>query len=469
MSTPLFTAREKVELKLFNTLSRGKEPFEPIHTGKVSMYTCGPIANARMHVGDCRRFVFADLVCRYLEYRGYAVTHIMNIRDLDDRTIQGSDEAGMKLAEFTEKYIEYINKDFELLKIKPASKYPRVSEHVEDMIQLSEKLVKKGFAYEKLRSIYFDISRFSDYGKLSGVDINKIRLGATVDLDEYEKDNPRDFTLLKRSKLSELKRGIYTKTDWGNVRPSWHIQCAAISMKHLGESFDIHTGGREFNFPHHENEIAIAGAFTGKPLAKYWMHCDRVLVDGKKVDEKGDQFTLENLFRKGWTAREIRFWLLSTHYRKPTVFSGDRLDDAKNSLNRLDACIHTLLNVQKGQSYPELDQLLYDIKKSFVSAMDDDFNISVATASIFRIIKKVNILIQEKQINADDAAKIVDAFRKIDSVLKIFDFGEAFSDPEIQRLVKEREKARLDKNWDLADKIRDQLRFRGIIIRDGKI
>lgn len=469
LSTPLFTAREKVELKLFNTLSRSKEPFEPIQTGKVSLYTCGPTAHARMHVGECRRFVFADLVCRYLEYRGYSVKHIMNIRDLDDRAIQVSEEAGLELSEFTEKYIEYIKKDFEFLKIKPAAKYPRVSKHVEEMVLLAEKLVKKGFAYEKLRSLYFDISRFSDYGKLSGVDINKIRLGATVDLDEYEKDNPRDFTLLKRSKLSELKRGIYTKTDWGNVRPSWHIQCAAISMKYLGESFDIHTSSREFIFPHHENEIAIAGALTGKPLAKYWMHCDRVLADGKKIDERGDQFTLENLSDEGWTGREIRFWLLTTHYRKPIVFSNERLDDAKNSLNRLDACIHTLLNIKEGRSYPELDQLLYDVKKGFASAMDDDLNISVAMASIFGNIKKVNILIQEKRIDADNSVKIVDAFRKIDSVLKIFDFGEAFSDSQVQRLMKEREKARAEKNWDLADKIRNQLRSRGIIIRDRKI
>ncbi|MEA3279405.1 MAG: cysteine synthase, partial [Thermodesulfobacteriota bacterium] len=277
LSTSLFTAQDSAGLQLFNTMSRSKETFEPMLPGKVSIYSCGPTAHARINLAECRRLVFADLLCRYLEYRGYSVTHIMNITDMDDKTISGSEEAGMSLTEFTEKHIDSFMNDLKLLNIKPADKYPRASEHIEDMVILAKKLVKKGFAYEKLRSIYFDISRFSDYGKLSGIDINKIKLGATVDLDEYEKDNPRDFTLFKRSRLSELKRGIYISTEWGNVRPSWHIQCAAISMKYLGESFDIHTSSRELVFPHHENEIAIAGAVTGKPLAKYWMHCDRVL------------------------------------------------------------------------------------------------------------------------------------------------------------------------------------------------
>ena len=470
LSTPLFAEREKIDLKLFNTMSRTKEPFEPILPGKVSIYSCGPTAHDRMHPGECRRFIFSDLLCRYLEYRGYLVKHIMNITDLDDKTINGSEKAGLDLSVFTGEHIDQFMKDLDFLGIKPASEYPRASEHVEDMVLLAEKLVKKGFAYEKLRSLYFDISRFSEYGRLSGIDINKIKLGATVDLDEYEKDNPRDFTLFKRSRLSELKRGIYTKTDWGNVRPSWHIQCAAISMKYLGESYDIHTSSRELVFPHHENEIAIAGAVTGKPLAKYWMHCDRVLVDGKKMKTDGSGMTLQDVMDMGYSGREIRYWLLSGHYRKPVTFSKDRLESVKNSLNRLDACIHTLLHMgEDAAHYPELDQLLYDIKNGFISAMDDDLNISAAMASIFMIIRKLNILISGKKINQDDASKIVDAFRGIDSVLKIFDFGDALSDPEIQGLIEERNKARFEKNWDLADKIRDELRSCGITIKDTKL
>ncbi|MBL7207655.1 MAG: cysteine--tRNA ligase, partial [Desulfobacterales bacterium] len=410
LSTPLFDARDRAKLRVFNTMGKSKEPFEPILPGKASMYSCGPTAHARIHMGECRRFVFADLLCRYLEYRGYSVTHIMNITDMDDKTIHGSEKAGLSLSEFTGKHIESFMTDLKTLNIKPADKYPRASEHVEDMVALAEKLVNKGFAYEKLHSIYFDISRFSDYGRLSGIDVDKIRLGATVDLDEYEKDNPRDFTLLKRSKLSELKRGIYVKTDWGNVRPSWHLQCAAISMKYLGESFDIHTSGRELVFPHHENEIAIAGSVTGKPLAKYWMHCDRVLVDGKKMDENKTGGTLADLNNMGYSKRIIRYWLIASHYRKPVTLSTDRLNSAEHSLKRLDSCIQALLNIEEGAPYPELDdQLLYDIKHGFNDAMDDDLNISAAMASIFKIVKQINILVLKKMIDPIGASRIMDA------------------------------------------------------------
>ena len=469
LSTSLFAVKEKIELKLFNTMSRSKEPFEPVSAGKASVYSCGPTAHARMHLGECRRFVFSDLLCRYLEFRGYSVKHIMNITDLDDKTINGSEKAGLDLSKFTGEYIDLFMKDLEFLSIKPADNYPRASEHVEDMISLAGKLVKKGYAYEKLRSLYFDISRFSDYGKLSGIDINKIKVGATVDLDEYEKDNPRDFTLLKRSKLSELKRGIYTATDWGNVRPSWHIQCAAISMKYLGESFDIHTSSRELVFPHHENEIAIAKALTGKPLARFWMHCDRVLIDGKKVDESKERLAVSDLVDMGYSGREIRFWLISGHYRKPVIFSIERLEDARRSLTRLDTCIHALADVKGGEPYPEIDQLLYDIKNGFTSALDDDLNISVALSSIFRIVRQINVLVVNKMIDPDGASKILDAFRYIDSALNILDFKNSAVDPEVERFLKERENARKDKNWRLADSLRDKLESMGVTIKDQKI
>ena len=469
LSTPLFAVREKIGLKLFNTLSRKKEPFESMLPEKVSMYSCGPTAHARMHPGECRRMVFADLLSRYLEFRGYSVAHIVNITDLDDKTINGSEKAGVGLTEFTENHIKTFHEDLDILRIKPATKYPRASEHVEDMIALSKRLVTHGYAYEKLRSLYFNISRFAEYGKLSGIDVNKIKVGATVDLDDYEKDNPRDFTLLKRSKLSELKRGIYTKTDWGNVRPSWHLQCAAISMKHLGESFDIHTSSRELVFPHHENEIAIASAVTGKPLAKYWIHCDRVLADGKKIKENEPGFSLSDLADMGFTGREIRYWLLSTHYRKPITFSRERLGYAKHSLKRIDTCIQSLLNIKAGSPYPEIDQLLYNMKHEFTRAMDDDLNISVAMASIFNIVKTVNILIHGKRLNSEDAVKIVDVFRKFDAVLRICDFNDAWSDADIKLLMENREAARQEKNWQLADQIRDQLRSLGVMVRDSNL
>ncbi len=469
LSTSLFDVKEKVGLKLYNTLGRVKEHFEPLFPGKVSIYSCGPSAHSRMHPGECRRLVFADLLSRYLEFRGYSVTHVVNITDLDDKSINGSEYKGVDFKEFTEENIKSIKEDLTLLRIHPATKFPLTSEHLGDMVALSKKLISKGLAYEKLKSLYFNISKFAEYGKLSGIDINKVKIGATVDLDEYEKDNPRDFTLLKRSKLSELKKGIYVKTEWGSVRPSWHLQCAAISMKHLGESFDIHTSGRELMFPHHENEIAIASALTGKPLARYWIHCDRVLIKGKKIKVKDPVMSLQDIVDMGFSTREIRFWLLSTHYRKPITHSKDRLLSAQRSLKRLDFCIQTLQTVCEGQPYAELDQLLYDIKQDFINAMDDDLNISAALASMFKHIKRINILILNKRIDLTAAQKILEMLSKINNVLEIFDFDDKASDPAIERLVKERDKARQDQDWALADQIRQQLQARGVWIKDYKV
>ncbi|GBC59330.1 cysteinyl-tRNA synthetase [Desulfonema ishimotonii] len=469
LSTSLFTVQAKVFMKVFNTMSRKKEPFEPLVPGKVSVYSCGPTAHARLHPGEWRRFVFADLLCRYLEYRDYDVRHIMNITDLDDKTINGSEKAGMELAAFTRQYIDAFHSDLKILGVKPADKYPKASEHVDDMVALAEKLALRGLAYEKLRSLYFDISKFSEYGNLSGVDLEKIRIGATVDLDEYEKENPRDFTLFKRCKLSELKRGIYTPTQWGNVRPSWHIQCAAMSMKYLGASFDIHTSSRELVFPHHENETAIAKTLTGKPLAKYWLHCDRVLMDGKKLDETLPMITLDALSEAGYSGADIRYWLLSTHYRKPVRFSTERLDAAQHSLGRLRACILSLISLKEGTPYPELDQLRYDIRQGFINAMDDDLNISAALAALFRNVKKINKLVLSGEIDPAGAKQIVDVFRNIDTVLNIFDFGAPIPAPDTERLMAEREKARQEQDWKAADRLREELRAHGIEIRDPKI
>ncbi|MGD2036440.1 MAG: cysteine--tRNA ligase, partial [Desulfobacterales bacterium] len=466
LSTSLFAVAEPATLKLFNSLSRKKEVFEPRTPGKVSVYSCGPTAHARIHLGELRRIVFADLLCRYLESRGYAVNHLTDINDLDDKTISGSEKADVDLKEFTETNISQFKEDLSVLSLIPASAYAQASEHVDDMVALGEKLVKNGFAYEKLRSLYFDISRLENYGQLSGIDINKIKVGATVDLDDYEKQNPRDFTLFKRSKLSELKRGIFVKTPWGSVRPSWHIKSAAMSMKYLGECFDIHTSSRDLVFPHHENENAIAVAITGKPLARFWVHCDRVLIDGKKLDQKSAGLTIGDLMNMGYSARVIRFWLLSSHYRKPISFSEERLEDARHALGRLDRCIYNLRCLKQGRPYPELEQLLYDLKNGFNSAMDDDLNISAALATIFTIVKKVNILIQKKHLHPEDASKMVEGFRSVDTVLNQFNFSDDTTDPKVQRLLDQRDKARLQKNWDLADKLREELRSLGIRVQD---
>jgi cysteinyl-tRNA synthetase len=469
LSTPLFTVRDEVGVTLFNTLGRSKQPFVPLAAGSVTVHSYGPALHARMHLGEMRRYVFADQLCRYLAYRGYRVKHIVSIADLDDKTIRESEKAEQPLELFAQSHFEQFKKDLASLAVKPATKYPRASEHVDEMVSTAQKLANRGFAYEKLRSLYFDISRFADYGRLSGIDLDKIRPGVTVDLDEYEKQNPRDFTLFKRARLSDLKRGIFFKTPWGNVRPSWHLQCASMSMKYLGDSYDIYASSRELLFPHHENVNAIAAAVTGTPLARFWIHCERILLDGKKVDESRVGFTLEDLAGMGYSPRLIRYWLLATHYRKPVAFSTRRLDEAARSLERIDRCLYALRQVKDGQPYGELDQLLYDIKSEFIRAMDDDLNISAALASLFKNIKKINILTRQGGLDRAGASRILEALGRIDTVLVIMQFKTMADDREVQQLINARNQARAEKNWELADQLRDELKQRGVLVRDGKV
>ncbi|MDY6824801.1 MAG: cysteine--tRNA ligase [Thermodesulfobacteriota bacterium] len=481
LSTNLFTVRDTIELRVFNTITRQKEVFEPLVSGKVSIYSCGPTACGRMGLGQCRRMVFADVLSRYLTYRGFDVNHIVNITDFDDKTIDGAEKAGLDLAAFTGAHIDQIKQDLAELGVRPANAYPLTSEELPEMTAMAEKLVDAGAAYEKLRSVYFDISSMDAYGSLSNVDTEKIRLGSTVDLDEYEKDNPRDFTLLKRARLRELKRGLYVKTRWGNVRPSLHIQCAAMSKKYLGEQFDIHTGSRDLMFPHHENEIAIARAASGKAPARYWVHCESVLAADSEDHWKTARMSLEDTQNMEFTGREIRYWLIAGHYRKPVSFSKERVKKATAALERLDNCVRTLSVLEQKQagvsaaaeeeSRQAFDQLLYDIRQGFVDAMDDDLNLSAALASVFKNVKTVNSMIGEGTIDAARAQKVLEAFEGIDSVLKVFNFKPAglTTSSEVRKLIQEREQARQKKDWERADRIRDELHAMGVEVVDGKI
>ena len=469
LSTPLFAVREQTNLKFYNTLTRTKTPFEPLRSGKVSIYSCGPTVHERMHIGGCRRLVVADLLRRYLEYKGYGVTHVVNITDMDDKTIQGSEKAGMELKPFTDQYVQAFFEDMAALGVQPATHYARASEHIDDMVALTGRLLEKGFAYEKLQSVYFDLSRFADYGRLSGIDLDKIRLGSTVDLDDYEKANPRDFTLLKRAKLSEVRRGIYTKTEWGTVRPSWHIQSVAMAMKYLGETFDIYTSSRDLMFPHHENEIAISSALTGKPLTRCWMHCELVLSGRKKTEAGLGMPYVRDLLNQGHSGRAIRYWLLSHNYRRPLNFSMEALRQAGGAIRRLDECIHLLNHVEHGDPYGELDQLLYDIKTGFTDAMDDDLDSPSALATIFKIVRKINRLVTNKEMDEMGARRITSAFKRIDEVLNIFELEEPVFDARVQELTRQREEARQSKDWPRADKIRERLRAMGVDVKDKKL
>ncbi len=468
LSTPLFVVKKKSGMLLYNTLAREKEEFVPIDENRVRLYTCGPTLCQLIHVGQCRRFVFSDLVRRYMEFKGYGVTHIINVTDLDDRTIEGAEKAGKSLKDFTEHYYQEFLKDLDALNVKRASEYPRPSEHVEDMIQLTQKLMEKGYAYEKLRSIYFDISRSEDYGKLSKIDLDKIRLGKTVDLEQYEKENPRDFTLLKRSTLSELKKGVFYKTAWGNTRPSWHLECPTMAMKILGGTYDIHMSGADLIFPHHENAIAISEAVTGKPLANYWLHNELVMINGKKPSRasNNDGLTIRQIRERGYTGRDIRYWLISRHYRKPISFSWPKLDTAKNTVAHLDKFVKKLQICHAGDPSPDMDQLVYDLRHKFMESMDDDFSVAPALAALFEFTREINKIMDRQGLSPGDKQKVEDVLKGIDAVLGVMDLELPKPEEQVQDLIEKREAARRDKDWERADRIRQELREMGIELID---
>ncbi|MBW1734067.1 MAG: cysteine--tRNA ligase [Deltaproteobacteria bacterium] len=470
LSTPLFTARKKSGLRLYNTLSRKKEEFVPIEEERVSIYSCGPTLCQVIDLAQCRRLLLADLIGRYLELKGYTVTHIMNVTDLDDRTIEGAEEAGVSLKKFTDRFYNDFMEDLDSLNILRAAEYPRPSEHVDQMIELTEKLLEKGYAYEKLRSIYFDISRFRDYGKLSGIDLDKIKLGKTVDLDQYEKENPRDFTLLKRSTLNELKNGIFFKTKWGNVRPGWHIECAAMALKTLGPTHDIHTSGVGLIFPHHENSIAISQAITGKPLANYWVHNEPVMTDvsGEQEYFESGQITLRELLKQGHTGREIRYWLLSRHYRKPIFFSLAKLRAAKNTISHLDKFVQRLHYARTGSVDTEMDQTIYALRSKFIASLDDDLNIAPALASLFQFARRINRKIDETGISTSDREKALKALERVNSVLGIMRLEPPAPDRVVEELVEKREDARKAGDWNTADDLRNRLLDMGVEVFDTR-
>lgn len=473
LSTPLFAPQEKTpekasRLRLYNTMTRKKEVFEPVNKERVTLYACGPTAYESPNVAHLRRFVVTDVIARYLRFRGYTVESYMNFTDLDDNTIAGAEKAGKELKTFTGEFIEQFHQAAALLGVEKAAGYPLASEHVGDMIEITHELLHKGYAYEKHGSIYFDISKFKNYGRLSGADLSKIKVGTTVDLDNYEKDNPRDFTLLKRSTLAELKKGIFFETDWGNVRPGWHIECSAMSTRYLGETIDIHTASQDLVFPHHENEIAIAEALTGKPLANYWLHSGLLLRDGRKMSaDAGNLVTVQEIVDKGFGGRELRLLLLSVHYRKPLQFSYKRLESAVSSLKRIDAFTRKLLCLPAGLPHPQVATFISALEERFTASMDDDLNVSGAIGGLFDFIKKVNPILHTSHLDQEQKNDILEILRSINRVLGIMELEQCPITPEIDRLIRQRERARQLKDWTAADSVRDQLLEKGVTVQDS--
>ena len=452
-------------LKLYNTLTRKKETFKTIQPGKVGLYTCGPTVYDFAHIGNFRAYIVADLLRRYLEYKGYEVKQVMNITDIDDKTIKGSQERGMPLAQYTKKYKKTFFEDIQTLNIKKAHLYPEATSHIKEMAEFVKKLLDKGNAYQMDGSVYFKISSFPEYGKLSKMKLDKLKTTERVSADEYEKEQVSDFALWKG--WEEKDGDVFWITDFGKGRPGWHLECSVMSMKYLGSTIDVHTGGADLIFPHHENEIAQSESVTGNKFVNLWLHNEFLMVEGKRMAKSfGNYFTLRDLLAKGYKPKAIRYLLLATHYRQQLNFTFEGLKSAEGALNRLFDFIYNLENIKNGKDNPKIKELIRQTKEGFEKSLDNDLNISEALGRVFDLVKGVNKFMEKGQISESDAKELISLLQEFDKVLGILEREKESIDGRIESLILQREQARADRNWELADKIREDLEKEGIILED---
>ncbi|RKX27131.1 MAG: cysteine--tRNA ligase [Candidatus Zixiibacteriota bacterium] len=447
-----------------NSFTRTKEEFKPIEAGKVGLYTCGPTVYNYATIGNFRTYMFEDLLRRYLKYKGYKVTQVMNLTDIDDKTIRDSQAAGIPLKEYTAKFIDTFYADLDALRIERAEHYPAATDHIPEMVELVKKLLGRGLAYEVDGDYYFKISEFEDYGKLAHLDIDGLKAGARISSDEYEKESVSDFALWKA--WDEADGDVYWETELGKGRPGWHIECSAMSMKYLGEHFDMHTGGVDNMFPHHENEIAQSEGATGKKFVNYWMHSEHLIVEGRKMSKSlGNQYTLEDLLKKGYAPDVLRHLLLTTHYRQQLNFTFRGLDGARSALERYNDFLSNLADYPGGTSSGEADAVVEKMLTGFESNLDDDLNISGALGCVFDLIRDINRLRAENKLSAEERDRALAAMDRIEMVLA-FRKKAGVIDADIEKMITQRTDARKSKDFALADKIRDDLLAMGIVLED---
>ncbi len=457
-------------MKLYNTLTRKKEEFVPLEENKVKMYVCGPTVYDYIHIGNARPYVIFDTIRRYMEYKGYEVNYVQNFTDVDDKIIKRANEEGVSAKEIADRYVEEALKDAKGLNVEPATKNPRVTEEMDHIIEMIQTLIDKGYAYEVNGTVYYDTKSFKDYGKLSGKNIDDLEAGARIEVDKVKK-SPMDFVLWKPFKPGEP----IWDSPWGGGRPGWHIECSVMAKRYLGDTIDIHAGGEDLIFPHHENEIAQSEAANGKQFSKYWLHNGFINVDNEKMSKsKGNFFTLRDI-AKEIPYDVIRFFILNGHYRSPINFSKDLMEAAGNGLDRIKNCVKDVNFIKqngKDGSITADEQKLLDetvkFKNQFEESMDDDFNTADAVSAIFEFVKFANVNVNSNSTK-EFAGAILEKIIELCNILGIEPLQEEQVDDDaekIEELIAKRQAARKEKNWAEADKIRDELTAMGIVLED---
>ena len=454
-------------MRVFNTLTRTKEDFVPIDKNEVKIYACGPTVYNFIHIGNARPLCVFDVLRKYLEYRGYNVKFVQNFTDVDDKIIKRANEEGLSFSEVSEKYIKEFWTDAKGLNFKEASVHPKATENIDEIIEIIERLIEKGYAYEANGDVYYRALKFNGYGKLSHQPIDDLQSGARIAVDDI-KENPLDFALWKAAKEGEP----YWESPWGKGRPGWHIECSAMNRKYLGTTIDIHCGGQDLIFPHHENEIAQSEAANGEPFAKYWMHNGYINVDNVKMSKSLGNFKTVREIAEVYGYEVIRYFLISSHYRSPINYSLEIIEQCKSALERLYTCRESLdFAIKNAKSdIADDEELLKTIesrKEQFITAMDDDLNTADGLAAIFELVKDINTRILDKEVSKNVCEAAAKLFDELCGVLGIlYNRKSNDLDSEIEALIEQRQTARKNKDWATADKIRDDLKAKGIILKD---
>ncbi len=456
-------------LQIYNTIIRSKEEFAPQEPGKVKMYVCGPTVYDYIHIGNARPMIFFDVVRTYLEQIGNEVNYVVNFTDVDDKLIRKAEQLGSTVPEVADRFIAAYFEDLEGLGIHKATINPRVTENMDNIIAFITELEQNGFAYEKGGDVFYRTNKFPGYGKLSHQKLDELQFGIRINVDE-RKENPEDFVLWKAAKPGE----IYWSSPWGDGRPGWHIECSAMARRYLGDTIDIHGGGQDLQFPHHECEVAQSEALTGKPLANYWMHNGYIKINNEKMSKSLGNGILVKDLRKEFKKEAIRYFMLSTHYRNPLNFNAETMDQATNSVERIANAVGNLKHRLEtatadghGPVREEMKQKLDGILKQYYEKMDDDFNTPDAITAMFEWVNEANLLLQEPVANPEELKAMLVAFDELNAVLRLYAGDEAeLLDEEVEKLIAERVQARKDKNWSRADEIRDTLAAQGIVLED---